>query len=121
MVIAFHEKKDKNSYFYKQYQPKYGSAIYLPNKNYSGEGFMDVINWGVNNAAGLKDIASAATNTVSGIANTTLNTIRGIQEIKRLKQEKESKPPITETAQDRILAAIPEYKLRIGNGFKIIN
>ena len=115
MVIQFYSKKDKPTRA-KQYLPKYGYSLYLPRKQLSGEGLGEIFNWLSTNSAAIKDLTSAGSNTIQSLSKTAIDTARGITEIKNLRAVPRS---LTESAQEKILASIPDR--RSGNGFKIIS
>ena len=133
MVIQFYSKKSKYG-LSKKYLPKYGYSLYLPRKQYSGDGIGDIFNWLSTNSGVIKDLTTAGTNTLQSLSKTAVDTAKGINEIKILRAslanaERLVKPvtstilrlapsPLTESAQDKILASIPDRKT--GNGFKII-
>ena len=120
MTINFYEKRDKfrNKHFY----PKTGSAIYLPKKNYSGESIGDIINWLTTNSSAIKDVTTAGSTALTTVGKVAIDVTKGIQEIKNLRTLQEQirqkqEPVITESAQEKILAAVNERKT--GEGFKL--
>ena len=135
MVIVFNAKKDKYCSS-KKYLPKYGYSLYLPRKQYSGDGIGEIFNWLSANSGVIKDLTTAGSNTIQSLAKTAIDTTRGIAEIRNLRLANVErlippalKPltetafriglkPLTELAQDKILASIPDRKA--GEGFKII-
>ena len=82
MDIQFYTKKDKHS-ISKKYLPKYGYSLYLPRKQYSGEGIGEIFNWLSTNSAAIKDLTSAGSNTIQSLSKTAIDTARGINERKK--------------------------------------
>ena len=120
MVIQFYEKRVKYCKA-KKYLPKYGSSLYLPQKTHSGDGLGDIINWISSNASTIGNIGSVVgnvANAAGSVSKTAIDTIRGIEEVKRLQAlRKQIIPVISEVSQERILNSIPQR----GSGFKMIN
>lgn len=87
-------KYDRKKYIPKEelrIKRKYGQAIYLPR---NGDGITDLFktisNAILNNKETIKslaDVGSNITSTVGNVANTTINTLKNIEELKALKRK----------------------------------
>ena len=62
---------------------KYGQAIYLPR----GDGIVDIFQSILKHKDTIKSISDLGINTVGNLANTTINTLKNIEELKALKRK----------------------------------
>ena len=120
----FHKYIDKQDI--RNLNKKRGSAIYLPNnfKEKQGEGLLENITSFINNnkdsISNITDISGKVADVGQKISSSTIGILKGIEEIKRLKQERELASQTKLSSKQPILK--PELvKKIVGSGFKIIN